>query len=192
MNELMKTCSKCGEVKPLDGFYKNRSTLDGFTYQCKKCTNDGQKKYIDVNRDRRNEAGRNARALRTPEQISIDKEKAREKNKRHLYGKKNWEKIKSNPVLLEKKRQYEREDRERKFIPTLLPRKPRSDKQPIDVFLKKRKWYAERANELLLNSIVVNRIIYRTNIDRRLIPKELIEARRAHIQIGRKLKELKA
>lgn len=33
----MATCPKCGEEKPLDDFYKNRSTKNGHTNRCKSC-----------------------------------------------------------------------------------------------------------------------------------------------------------
>lgn len=32
-----KRCSKCGELKTLDGFYKNKSRKDGHGYWCKEC-----------------------------------------------------------------------------------------------------------------------------------------------------------
>lgn len=32
-----KTCSKCGESKPLSGFHRDKSKRDGYTYQCKDC-----------------------------------------------------------------------------------------------------------------------------------------------------------
>ncbi|WP_339119152.1 hypothetical protein [Halomonas sp. BMC6] len=33
----MKHCKKCGEEKPLDGFYKHPQTADGFDSACKEC-----------------------------------------------------------------------------------------------------------------------------------------------------------
>ena len=43
----IKRCSKCGIEKSPDAFYKNKSTNDGFSYWCKKCT----KHYADGHRD---------------------------------------------------------------------------------------------------------------------------------------------
>ena len=33
----MKTCSKCGEEKPLSEFYRNKDSRDGYRADCKKC-----------------------------------------------------------------------------------------------------------------------------------------------------------
>lgn len=33
----MKTCTKCCEVKPLDGFSRNKNRADGLQHQCKAC-----------------------------------------------------------------------------------------------------------------------------------------------------------
>lgn len=38
-----KRCSKCGEVKPLSDFHKNRSNPDGLQYGCKPCVIEGVK-----------------------------------------------------------------------------------------------------------------------------------------------------
>ena len=35
--EKQKKCSKCGETRPLDEFYKDRTTKDGYKYRCKVC-----------------------------------------------------------------------------------------------------------------------------------------------------------
>lgn len=35
--EDTKRCSKCGRVKPIDGFYKNASMKDGLQTHCKEC-----------------------------------------------------------------------------------------------------------------------------------------------------------
>ena len=36
---VMKKCNKCGEVKPLDGFHKNKPSKDGYNNKCKECRN---------------------------------------------------------------------------------------------------------------------------------------------------------
>lgn len=41
----MKTCSKCGEEKPLSEYYKNKSAKDGYRNHCKKCVTEYKKEY---------------------------------------------------------------------------------------------------------------------------------------------------
>lgn len=40
-----KRCSKCGKVKPVNEFWKSRSSKDGLQSGCKKCCKEGGKKY---------------------------------------------------------------------------------------------------------------------------------------------------
>lgn len=40
-----KTCNKCGEVKSLDEFYKNKSIKDGYNGSCRECSKIYRKKY---------------------------------------------------------------------------------------------------------------------------------------------------
>lgn len=35
--EIMKKCNKCGEVLPIDKFYKCAKTKDGYQSHCKQC-----------------------------------------------------------------------------------------------------------------------------------------------------------
>jgi hypothetical protein len=48
----MKTCSKCGETKPLDGFYRDRRARDGLTCQCKACRGLSNTAWEQANPDR--------------------------------------------------------------------------------------------------------------------------------------------
>ena len=41
----MKTCSKCGIVKPITEFYKNHRTTSGHVNKCKDCTKSDVRKY---------------------------------------------------------------------------------------------------------------------------------------------------
>jgi hypothetical protein len=78
----MKTCGICKEVKDFINFGKDKRTLDGLYYACKKCKNDISKKHYLNNRDAINE--------------------------RHkLYNIKNKEKIKEyNETIKDKKKLY--------------------------------------------------------------------------------------
>ena len=53
-----KRCPKCGETKPLDGFYRNRSQRDGLTSQCKECHRSNQRAYYEANRGKINDRKR--------------------------------------------------------------------------------------------------------------------------------------
>jgi len=44
-----KTCNRCGEIKPLSEFYKNKGMRDGHLKQCKECSNAYFKKYRQEN-----------------------------------------------------------------------------------------------------------------------------------------------
>ena len=48
----MKTCTKCGETKPLDAFHRNRSKADGREAQCRECTLERCRRYHEENRDK--------------------------------------------------------------------------------------------------------------------------------------------
>ena len=45
MTNKTKTCTKCGEIKPLDEFYNNKGGKANKYSQCKKCKRDINKKY---------------------------------------------------------------------------------------------------------------------------------------------------
>lgn len=49
--EGYKRCSKCGEVKPVGEFYKNRTGRDGLQHYCKICGLEKYKKYYEENKD---------------------------------------------------------------------------------------------------------------------------------------------
>ena len=72
-----KKCSKCGEVKPLDGFGRDRHTKDGLRYNCKNCMNEVKRIYRDKNKEKiRKSRSRRARCNRLKEA---------EQSNRHTY-----------------------------------------------------------------------------------------------------------
>lgn len=48
----LKRCYKCGEVKPLSAFSKDRSKPDGLQSRCKACYKASSKAYAEANRDK--------------------------------------------------------------------------------------------------------------------------------------------
>ena len=57
----MKTCTKCGETKPLDDFHRNRSKAYGRNIWCRECTAEGKRRYYEENRDKVRECNRRYR-----------------------------------------------------------------------------------------------------------------------------------
>lgn len=49
MTAPSKRCSKCGETKPLDEFYRDRSSRDGLNRQCKTCINVVKRRWLERN-----------------------------------------------------------------------------------------------------------------------------------------------
>lgn len=47
--ELLRTCIRCGQEKPLSDFTKNKRTKDGYTSHCKEC----HKKYYYLNKEKK-------------------------------------------------------------------------------------------------------------------------------------------
>lgn len=57
----MKTCTKCGETKPLDDFYRNRGKADGRDSWCRECAKERRRRYYEENRDKERESQRRYR-----------------------------------------------------------------------------------------------------------------------------------
>ena len=52
----MKTCSKCGESKPIEAYYVDKSRIDGFAYNCKTCAYAVKANYRANNREKLKES----------------------------------------------------------------------------------------------------------------------------------------
>ena len=64
MEIKVKTCSRCGEIKPLDEFYKDKRAKDERQSACKKCICESQKKWRMENPERYAEIKDNGREKR--------------------------------------------------------------------------------------------------------------------------------
>ena len=58
----MKTCTKCGEAKPLDAFHVAKNASDGLGWHCKVCVKARMSAYYVANRDKARQYGMSYRA----------------------------------------------------------------------------------------------------------------------------------
>lgn len=94
-----KYCSKCGKLKPLNEFYKDKSKKSGYKSQCKECNNtEAKREYARTYRDTHIDYYREKHAeyrSRNREKLKADAKKRRENNPEltKLYYLKNKERI---------------------------------------------------------------------------------------------------
>lgn len=96
---MEKNCSKCGLLKPIDLFCKNKSNKDGHNYQCKICQYASVKEYKNKNKDKYAESNKKYRQLNS-DKIKKAKHNHFKNNKKQItqkhkeYNVKNKDKLK--------------------------------------------------------------------------------------------------
>ena len=93
----MKTCTKCGETKPLGDFHRDQSSADGRQARCRECAAEYRRRYYEKNRDKVRERNRRWR--------EENRDKVRECDRR--YREENRDKA------LERRRRYLAENRDK-------------------------------------------------------------------------------
>ena len=91
-----KKCSKCGEVKGLECFYKDKNTCDGIRGQCKVCVIASAKNNYQENKERKKEYNR----------------KHYQKNKEHLNERSRKYRLENKDYLKDHDRKYYHENKE--------------------------------------------------------------------------------
>ena len=165
-----KKCNKCGELKPKNLFSKRSISVDGLQYKCKQCEKEAKQSWF----------------INNPEKAKISKEKMKH------WRSENVEKC--NQIS----RRWARENKEKarawaianpeKYKKSKLEWKKAHPGKVIETRIKAKK----KAREGLSDSYVVDVLCNIQGISAALITKELIDAKRVHLKITRKLKELKA
>jgi hypothetical protein len=64
----VKACGTCGEVKPLEQFYRSQRSKDGRQYHCKACGNRKRREWAAANPERNAEWKRDYHSRLTPQQ----------------------------------------------------------------------------------------------------------------------------
>ena len=93
---MSKTCTKCGETKPLDDFHRDKRRPDGRRSDCKECGREYKRRYLEGNRDELREYHRRYR--------EENRDKVRER--KHRYYEENRDKVR------ECQRRYYEENRD--------------------------------------------------------------------------------
>ena len=94
---MSKTCTKCGETKPLDDFYRDKTRAGGRWPYCKECVREYTRRHYEENRDKERERNRRYR--------EENRDKVRERKRR--YYEENRDKVR------ESKRRYREENRDK-------------------------------------------------------------------------------
>jgi hypothetical protein len=75
---MTRTCTKCGEAKPVSAFYARKTNGDGIHTICKDCLSASNRAYFMQNRDEITARSRARRAARTEDEHERDKTASRE------------------------------------------------------------------------------------------------------------------
>ena len=125
---MSKTCTKCGVVKPLDGFHRYKTGAGGRKPHCKECVREYKRRYYEENRDKERERNRRY--------YEGNRDKVREYNRRYYEG--NRDKVR------EYKRSYREENRDKMLDYQRSYREENRDKM-LDY---KRRYYEENRDIL--------------------------------------------
>ena len=96
---MSKTCTKCGETKPLDDFHRDKTKAGGRKSNCKECERERKRRFYEENREKVLERKRRF--------YEENREKVLERDRR--YREENREKV------LERKRRYYEENRDKRL-----------------------------------------------------------------------------
>lgn len=163
-----KTCTKCGESKLLEEYYRDKKTRDGRTYTCKECVKEYRQR-SDVKERRRN-------YLIEYRQRPGVKQKEREAVKKYQ----------SKPGNRERKIKRDRERRRRPKVKEQIRAYTRSQA------VKDRQSQRNKADAEALTDYYISKIIYIQSgkvIPHSEAPPELIELKRQSIKLKRLIKQ---
>ena len=125
---MSKTCTKCGETKPLDDFYRDKTGAGGRRPDCKECVREYSRRYHEENRDKVLESRRRY----------YEENRDKKLESRRRYYEENRDKV------LESRRRYYEENRDKELDYQCRYREGNRDKM-LDY---KRRYYEENRDIL--------------------------------------------
>ena len=111
---MSKTCTKCGETKPLDDFHRDKTRTGGRRPYCKECVQEYTRRYYEENRDKwleyaRRYHGENRDKVRERKRSYYEENRDKVRKSQRRYYEENRDKVR------ERKRRYYEENRDKKL-----------------------------------------------------------------------------
>ena len=107
----MKKCNKCGEIKSLEEFSKNKSSKDGLKTQCKACENQRSKRYYEANREKIAEQKKQYRKANPEKKAEYNKQYRKANREKTLEYQKQYRKA-NREKMAEYQKQYHKDNKE--------------------------------------------------------------------------------
>lgn len=109
-----KTCTKCGEEKPLDRFSKHKSGKYGVQSHCKECASEYHRRYHEENLEKERERSRR-RYEENREEVLEQKRRYREENREAMRERERIYREENREAIRERDRIYHEENREERL-----------------------------------------------------------------------------
>ena len=109
---MSKTCTKCGETKPLDDFHRDKTGAGGRRPDCKECVREYKRRYHEENRDKRLEYKRRYREENRDKVLESER-RYREENRDKMLDYKRRYYEETRDKRLEYARRYHEENRDK-------------------------------------------------------------------------------
>ena len=108
---MSKTCTKCGETKPLDDFHRNKTGVGGRRSDCKKCVREYRRSYYEENRDKRLEYARRYHEENRDKRLEYSRRSHGENRDKRLESQRSYYE-ENRDKMLDYKRRYREENRD--------------------------------------------------------------------------------
>lgn len=166
-----KRCSKCGEVKALEEFRREARNKDGRCSSCKMCARAPEKKYYEENR----------------ETVLAKRKRYYEENRETVLAKQKRYREENPERVRARRKRYYKKNRE-----TVLARGKRYCEDNPESVRARQERYRKRSAKRLDDAYVRKVLTHGTLLTFGDIPKDLIEAKRAQLQLLRAVEGGKA
>lgn len=103
----MKKCSKCGEVKPLEEFNKDKSRKDGRQVRCRECEKQRNRQYNKVNREQIAERKKQYHQDNREKQLEQNRQYHQDNRKKIAERKKQYCEANREKIVKRKKEYYQ-------------------------------------------------------------------------------------
>lgn len=100
-----KVCTKCDIEKPLDQFYKDKSTKTWYASRCKSCKDKHTRDYYDRNKDRINKQKRDSWYNKTDRKKANDKKRREDNREKKLESDRRYRE-ENRELIRERDKQY--------------------------------------------------------------------------------------